>query len=150
MRVPDIRLIEKESIITARKLVEKERKELLDAPNKPDFESWLGNREYPLKWMKKQYGKTLREKDGLTYPNGERYDNTDCNVCGKKVNPDEKVVHFSFSFCNEYSCGMNICEDCLVRLKKLITKSKTQEVQKWQVNQKSDSDLKHGKIYESD
>ena len=124
------RKIQKESIITARELVEAERKRLLDSPNAPDFKSWLGNRKYPLTWMKEQFGETLKEKDGLTHPNGSRFDKTDCSVCGKEVNPDEEVIHFDFSFCDEYSCGMNICKDCLVRLKKLIAKSKTQGGQK--------------------
>lgn len=124
------RKIEKESIITARELTEKERKRLLDSPNAPGFKYWLGNREYPLTWMKERFGETLKEKDGLTHSNGSRFDEADCSVCGKEVNPDEKVIHFDFSFCDEYSCGMNICKDCLVRLNKLMAQSKTQGVQK--------------------
>ena len=39
----------KETIITARELVEKERKRLIDLPNTSDFKSWLGNRKYQIK-----------------------------------------------------------------------------------------------------
>ncbi len=117
--------VEKETIITARGLVEEERQRLLDVPNKPDFKSWLGDRSFPLLWMKEQFGETLKEKDGLIYPNGSRFNEADCDVCGKEVEPDEKVIHLKFnsSFCDGYDFDLKICRGCLVRLNKL-TKDK--------------------------
>lgn len=108
------------SVITARKLVEAERKRLIDVPKKPDYKAWLQGREYPLDWMKEQFGETLIEKDGLTHPNGRRVDEADCNVCGREVEPDEKLIFLCFSFCDEYSCGMNICSVCLRSLSKML------------------------------
>lgn len=114
--------IQNEQITSARKLIEEERKRLLETPNRPDFKRWLGDRKYPLKWMKEQFGETLIEKDGFTHPNGQRFSDADCNVCGKQVNPDENIIIFSFSFCDEYDCGMNICHDCLKRLENKLRK----------------------------
>ena len=121
-------IVQKEKIITARGLVEKERKSLIDYQKRKDFKSWLDGREYPLDWMKRQYGETLTEKDGFTYPNGDRFSDADCNVCGRGVEPDEPVVHLSFSFCDEYSCGMNICRGCLVRLNDALRKTQEENV----------------------
>jgi len=108
--------IKEYKIITPRE-VEIERKRLLDVvPNKKDFREWLEGRKYPLRWMKKQFGETLIEKDGLTHASGDRFNDCDCNICGHKTDPDEKIAHLIFSFCNEYSCGMHICKKCLKEL----------------------------------
>ena len=117
------RNVTKENIITARELVEKERKRLLDLPNEPGFTNWLGDREYPLDWMKNLFGDTLKEKDGFTHASGSRFNGADCNVCGKKVEPDEKITNLEFSFCDEYECGINICSHCLKRLSKNLRES---------------------------
>lgn len=114
--------IESERITSAKEMVETHRKSLINKPKEPDFKSWLGGRDYPLEWMKEQFGETLTEKDGLNHFGG-RFDGADCNICGKEVKSDEKIIQLSFSFCREYGCGMNICKDCLVRLNKLLLKS---------------------------
>ena len=107
-------------VTSARELVEAERKRLLDAPNKPDFKEWLGNRTYPLDWMKKQFGETLTEKDGLTYPNGERFNEADCSICGREVDPDEKVIQIKNE---EDSIVCNICKYCLKTLINLLAQT---------------------------
>lgn len=108
--------ITKEEIITARQLFERERKRLIESQKDPDFKKWLGDRSYPLEWMKQVYGETLIEKDEPFKMNGERFDDADCNVCGKEHGPDDRIVHLDFSFCGEYDCGINICYTCLNRL----------------------------------
>ena len=115
----DCERVEKVSVISQRKLVEIERKRLKNKPREANFKEWLGNRKYPLSWMKKQFGETLTEKSGLFYADGSRVDEADCNICGRKVKPDERVIHLSFS-CDEYACGMNICKKCLSNLSKRI------------------------------
>ena len=101
------RKVEKIKVIAPRDLVEKERTRLLKLYK-------------PQRWMIQQFGKTLIEKDGLTHPNGERFNDGDCNVCQREIKPDEKIIHLDFSFCDEYSCGMNICKKCLIKLKKML------------------------------
>lgn len=108
--------IDGEHITSAREMVENERQRLLGFPLRLEFKTWLAGREWPLEWMKNRFGPTLIEKDGLTYPNGEVFDGADCSVCGHCPDADECIIHFEFSFCGEYGCGMNVCRGCLERL----------------------------------
>lgn len=114
--------IQKEEIITARGLWEEERNRCIEKPNESNFKEWLGNREYPLDWMKKQFGETLTEKTDFIHPSGDRFDEADCKVCGKESKPDEEVIKLTFSFCDEYGCGIIICKKCLRRLSRLTEK----------------------------
>lgn len=109
-----------EEIITARILVEKERQRLKNIEITPDFDEWLGDRTYPLEWMKKQFGETLTEKDGLTYANGDRFYEADCNICHKQVHPDEKVIRLAIDTGEGFACPVNICKDCLTRMSKKL------------------------------
>jgi hypothetical protein len=110
-----------EEIITARILVEKERQRLIEAPiTKKDFKEWLGDRTYPLEWMKKQFGETLTEKDGLTHPNGQRFYGADCTICKKEVESDEKVLRLSIETGEGFSIDSNICKECLKRMNKKL------------------------------
>ncbi|MBK5239862.1 hypothetical protein [Clostridium sp.] len=43
----------------------------------------------------------------------------ECSSCGKYV---DKWLETSFSFCDEYGCGMSLCKDCLGELKELMDK----------------------------
>ena len=112
--------IEYVSIITKRELWENERKRLLNVPRDKGFKKWLGNRTYPLDWMKKQYGETLTEKTEMIKPSGELFE-LNCNICGKDTKENEKIINLSFSFCEEYGCEMNICKSCLIKLNKLLS-----------------------------
>lgn len=117
-----MREVENIEIITPRLLVEKERKRLLKIPNGKDFKTWLGDRYYPLTWMKSQFGDTLTEKDGFTHMNGDRFDNADCKFCGKESDKDEKIVKITFNniFCDEGILDINICKKCSKDIVKLF------------------------------
>ena len=107
-------------ITTGRELVEKERTRLLNSPNTPDFKSWLKDREYPLDWMKLQFGETLTELDGFKRNLEFKFKEHKCNMCGECPSDDEKYINMSFSFCDEYSCGMNLCKKCVKELNKML------------------------------
>lgn len=40
-----------------------------------------------------------------------------CSSCGKQV---DEWLETSFSFCNEYGCGMVLCKDCIDKLHEKI------------------------------
>jgi len=65
-------------------------------------------------WARKQFGETLTEKDGRIHPNGESVAELACAVCGEIT--ADKVLSMKFSFCEEYSCGLNMCLGCLKKL----------------------------------
>lgn len=109
-------LIHSMKITTPRIMVEKERERVKNIPNQPDFEKRLNGRKWPLEWMTIQFGETLTENDGFTTIYG-KYQEADCNVCGNSPAPDEKIVKFKFSFCDEYECSMTICETCIKKIK---------------------------------
>ena len=106
-----INKIDSIEVTTGRQLVEEERERLLkiEEEKRPD-------------WARKQFGETLTEKDGLTYPSGNPFDEYQCNVCGKLPGVDEKIIKLAFSFCDEYPCGINICRQCLIELTNRIGK----------------------------
>jgi len=98
-------------IHTKRELIEIERKRL-ECPKDDKFYKWLGSRDYPLPWMKMLFGKDLKK------PTEEVHKKTldrkiECQICGHEFKGlDEKFISMSFSFCDEYNCGMVICLDC--------------------------------------
>ena len=80
---------------------------------------WKGGNS---RWVKTQFGDNLIEKDGLTYANGTHYNGIDCSICGKNPELHEHMIQMEFSFCEEYSCGMIICADCIKRFSLMINK----------------------------
>lgn len=42
-----------------------------------------------------------------------------CSSCGNYV---DKWIETSFSFCDEYGCGMSLCTQCANKLKNVIEK----------------------------
>ncbi len=113
----------KYEIITGRELIEIERKRLLDIPKGIDFKNWLGNRTYPLDWMKEQFGETLIEKDGTIHPGGDRFYQHDCNVCEKETSFDEKIISLDLDM-GEHKHKVNICKKCLNKLSKELRNTK--------------------------
>ena len=106
--------IEKERIITLRELWEKERNRCIKLVE--EKKRW-GNKVHWY-WMFEMFGETLTEKTTFMNNNGTLFDEADCQVCGYHPKPDEKMMHFDFSFCSEYECGLTICKNCLKRLAK--------------------------------
>ena len=99
-------------VTSARELVEAERKRLLDYPKKEEFKEWLGDRTYPLDWMQARFGKTLTEKDGFTHADGSKFNDADCAVCNKEVEPDEKIIEIT----TEEGEKIYLCKACLKTL----------------------------------
>ena len=101
--------IDKIYVTTGREMIEKERKRLLKLKeeNKTWWESENSN------WAREMFGENLIEKDGTTWPSGNKFDEHRCNICGRIPKFDEKIVRLDFSFCEEYGCHMNICQDCV-------------------------------------
>lgn len=107
-----VEIIESEEIICMKEVWEKERQEhieLTKAINKNRIPSWIT----------KQFGDGLKG-NSYTYANGALFDKADCNVCGKHSLPEQKVVKLLFSFCDEHSCRLCICGDCIKRWFKMV------------------------------
>lgn len=141
------RKIKSYKFISGREILEKERQRLLNVPKEPGFKKWLEDREYPLDWMKKQFGETLIEKEGLVHASGHKFDDHRCSVCGKCPDIDERFLTLDFSFC-EYGCWMNICLKCL---KKFNNESKKHDGIDFDLKKKFDKafkDIREGKISE--
>ena len=100
-------------VITGREMVEKERKRLLGL-KRGDPRWW--NSEIQSGWAREQYGKSLKEKDGFTCRDGREENCHMCQICGELPGREERFIQLSYSFCDEYSCSMNICKKCLKML----------------------------------
>jgi hypothetical protein len=115
------RKIDSMEITNGRKMVEKERARLLK--RKESDPTWW-KEEGRSRWARNQFGPTLTEKDGTIHPDGSLFDDARCQICGEIPGPDEKILSLSFSFCEEYGCGMNICRKCLSVMTKKLTGEK--------------------------
>ncbi len=47
----------------------------------------------------------------------EDWDENICNICGKK---ERFFLKIDFSFCDEYSCGIQICSKCLKEFQRIF------------------------------
>ena len=101
-------------IKTPRQIIETERARLV---------SMIGSDWYNLKrsnWAKTVYGEAFVEKTAEEiYKDKEgdisyitAYAKGYCQICGKNFKIDEEFIQMSFSFCDEYSCGMSIHKRC--------------------------------------
>jgi len=107
----------KTKVVTPREIVEIERKRISNKPNEDGYKEWLGNRTYPLDWMKERFGETLTEKDGFTYMSGTRFDDLDCGICNKQTDKDEKVIQL---IDDETKDRYYICKTCLRLLGEIL------------------------------
>lgn len=97
--------------------IAKERKRLERNISSPDYEKNKILWGWMEEWLKKtdeehfeyEYGKDLYYI-GLIV---DKY----CVVCGKK---DRFFLAMDFSFCDEYDCGIQICQECLEEMKKIF------------------------------
>jgi len=109
-------------IRTVRFFIEEERQRLI---------AMIGN-DWWIKsnrsdWARNRFGETLTEKTAeqiYEEANGDTsyiggLDKGYCQICGDNFKLDEEFIKMSFSFCEEYSCGMNIHKKCK-NLKKII------------------------------
>jgi len=114
-------------IKTPRQIIETERARLVSMIGS----DWYNNLKRS-NWAKTVYGEEFIEKTAeeiyadkegdISYMganNGKGY----CQMCGDNFGLDEKFVLMSFSFCDEYSCGMSIHSNCK-GLKKIIRNDK--------------------------
>ena len=108
--------------LSVRKVIEKERRRLLETPDKPDFDEWLGDREYPLDWMKLTFGETLVEVSAETiYINDRNSDFPEylcshsiyCVFCNKIFSLDETFIYL-FCDSDDYDerGSLQFCEVC--------------------------------------
>lgn len=107
--------------LTPRKMIENERKRVLDFPDKPDFSDWLGNRKYPLDWMIKQFGNTLTERtaeevyaDNLASHLPEYMINgyIICGFCQKFFELDEEFLYAYNNGEYDDAESLRACESC--------------------------------------
>lgn len=83
-----------------------ERKRLEGMVASHDFQKNLRNWGWMKDWLEKP-----DEEHYKTWFHGE------CNVCGRKA---RFFLGMSFSFCDEYGCGMRICSKCLVKIQRIF------------------------------
>jgi len=106
-------------IVTYRQIIEKERDRLLNIPQKSDFKSWLAGRKYPLDWMKKRFGETLKEitTENLYDKNDDKYE-TICNMCEKQPPIDEKMIDLEHYCDGGFEGSIRLCKKCLTKMHK--------------------------------
>ena len=113
----DKRLVEKIEILTPRKVIELERQRLIESiKDSPDW--WES--ENRSSWSRERFGQTLTERSAKQIydeRNGDISFVNDsirgyCQICGELFGLDEKFSYLSFSFCDEYSCGIGIHKNC--------------------------------------
>lgn len=89
---------------------------------KRDFDKWFSNywdsrcskekmlsETSPVEHIYYKMCKSFEEvKEKYPYEAKER-----CSSCGKHV---DEWIETSFSFCDEYGCGMSLCKDCTEKL----------------------------------
>lgn len=106
-----------------RKIIEKERKRLLDIPDKPDFDEWLDGRQYPLDWMKRGFGETLVEISAEEIFEKNKTSNVPyflcssyiyCSFCHKDFELDETFVHANNDGEYEEYSNFDTCEECMM------------------------------------
>jgi hypothetical protein len=104
-------------ITTPRQIIEKERARLIALRDSKDQWWTISNRSdivladfstnvFPNVVLA-QYND---RKSDITYVGG--LDKGYCQICGENFGLDEEFVSMSFSFCDEYDCGMSIHKIC--------------------------------------
>lgn len=90
-----------EEIANKRKRLEKN----ISSPEYKENPQWSWMEDWLAKSDKEHY------EDNSNFNVPEK----NCNVCGKK---GRFFLAMDFSFCDEYDCGIQICEECLEKIKK--------------------------------
>lgn len=104
-------------IVDGLDLIKKQRKRLEGIIAGKEFKqntqwSWM------LDWINKTDEQHLQQS--MTIDEfGSIESNFCCAICFK---PKRFLLATSFSFCNEYGCGMNICKECATQIGKLAKK----------------------------
>lgn len=104
---------------TVRSLIVKKRKHLKKRIAKEGFSKWFFGAT-----QKDRYGEKLELTSEQTYEVYKREsqehgyaiigsDYINCQNCSRLFDLDEEFILMTFSFCDEYSCGMVICKKCL-------------------------------------
>ena len=106
-------------IVCLTDFIESEKRRLTAIINSPESPR---NRKYPwmYEYVQKPTEDIFKEKSTV-----RKYDKPDddyidtdyhCSICFETA---EKLLSTSFSFCDEYGCGMNLCKDCAIKIGKL-------------------------------
>ena len=104
------------TLSTPREVIETERARLIQSSI--DSKDWW-NTPNRSDWARIRFGKDLKkpaeeiykEMDGdvsYVYGSSKGY----CQICGENFKLDEKFRVLTFSFCDEYDCGMSIHKKC--------------------------------------
>lgn len=97
-------------------LIKKERARLEEIVTRKDF-STKQHCQWMLEWLKQtdeQHLLKLMDSSKDTIDN-----NYCCHIC---FTPKRYLLSTSFSFCDEYDCGMNICRECAIKIGELVKK----------------------------
>lgn len=100
------KITNKPYVIDVMEEIAKERKRLENIVNSREY---LQNKRF-WGWM----------EDWLAKSDEEHYKNWHegkCNICGKKA---RFFLRMDFSFCEEYGCGLQICNMCLKQMPKIF------------------------------
>ncbi|MHC1758303.1 MAG: hypothetical protein AB9917_02095 [Negativicutes bacterium] len=115
-------------VVDGLELIRDERKRLEGIVASKEFK---GNRnwQWMLEWLKKSDEEHLTEsmqiknytKDaGDEVEDDPAQDYVECGyVCQICYTPQRYLMNTTFSFCDEYGCGMNICKKCGLKIGKL-------------------------------
>ena len=97
-------------VIDVMEEIAKERKRLEKIVSRPEY------KKHPQwSWMEDWLAKSDEEH----YEEMKSFDiNVWCDICGKK---GRFFLAMDFSFCDEYDCGIQICGECLSKMKKTFT-----------------------------
>ncbi|MFA6831872.1 MAG: hypothetical protein WCR36_06345 [Bacteroidaceae bacterium] len=117
-------------IIDTMDYIKNERKRLTGIVNSKEYSKNIRNWGWMEDWLKQSDEKHYTEstkisnwttEDGEEYNRDEDYIDSSyhCSICFK---PARKLLHTSFSFCNEYGCGMNLCKECAEKIGALANK----------------------------
>ena len=98
------------------KVITKQRKRLEKRVASPEYEE----KKRHWGWMEEWLEKTDEEHFKHNHVTDKYYtgyiDDKYCNVCERK---NRFFMAMDFSFCDEYSCGIQICKECLDEMQKL-------------------------------
>ena len=111
--------IENIKVITNLQLVETERQRLLklvDDKSEQNKDWWTDKNRSD--WARERFGENLTEKDGLTFPSGDK-STIACNCCGKVKPNNEKLISITFNYDDEQSGGF-ICKKCINKMSKML------------------------------
>jgi hypothetical protein len=114
-------------IVDVLSIIQAKRKRIEGFVARSDFKDHSGW-QWMLEWLAKPDDEHLKEE--LTIKNWTAEDDCVefdpqqdyiesgycCNICFK---PKRYLLKTSFSFCNEYGCGMSICKECAAKIGEL-------------------------------